>query len=94
MRVSTAIDRLHELDYPATADDVVDDFGGEHLEFPAGSEDPRAVLQRIDAGDFACPDDACLALLSALGPDAVGRRRYSDRDPPLCCEDGPAPVSF
>lgn len=94
MRLAHALDRLDRISYPATSDEVLSGLDADVIEHPNGPEKPDEVFDRVAVERFTCPDDACLALLSAVGAEAVGRRRYSDRDPPASPSEYPQPLSL
>lgn len=94
MRLARVLRRLERLEYPATTDEILAGLGDDTLDLPEGEEDIRAVFERAGEDSCTCPDEAWLTLLSALSAAAVGRRGYSDRDPPVAGEYGGHAVSF
>lgn len=94
MRLAKTLKRLEGLDYPATTEEVLSGVGTDAVDLPNGSEQLSEAFGRVAGERYTCPDDACLTLLSALGAEAIGRRRYSDRDPPATGTTEPNPVSF
>ncbi|MFP8957868.1 DUF2795 domain-containing protein [Natrialbaceae archaeon A-CW3] len=82
-------------EYPATAEELIDAYGEENLELANGSERLGDVLGRLKNETFESPDDARLAVYSAVSNEVVGRIGYSDRDPtPLGSPYAPEPMSF
>ena len=86
--LSLQMDRLDELldadGFPITTDEVVAEFGDVTVEYPGeGSESLETILRTSGAEEYATTDDLQLAVLNGVHRDAVGRPRYSDRDPPV-----------
>lgn len=94
MRINAACDLFESLSYPLTATEMVDLVGDLPVELCDGVETIAEVLSRVDAGTLLDPDDARLTFLSGLGTGAIGRKGYSDRDPPRWPGEGPAMLSF
>lgn len=92
MRLTEFDSRLDRLTYPTSTDDVVSQFGTSEIDFQDGTERVDRVLGRFGAQTFDSPDDLRMTLYGALPGEAVGRRGYSDRDPPGV--DEVDPVSF
>ena len=92
-------DVLSETEYPVTAAELVADYGDAELGTSRGHETLDDVLGEYEADEaFASEFEVKQALLTMMGGDAVGRRGYSDRDPPAGNEtthgDGTGPDSF
>lgn len=83
MRPSQAFDTFEALSYPSTTGELVDEIGATELRLPNGTETIREVFARLDADTYADPWDAYTMFLSALTTAAIGRKAYSDRDPPV-----------
>jgi hypothetical protein len=95
MRPLATVDaRIESHTYPATAAELIDEYGDVELEFPDGGETFGDTLGRIGETTFEDAEDARLAAYSALPKGAIGRQNYSDRDSPSIGETGPEPVSF
>ena len=76
--------RLNDLTFPLHADEFVSQVGGLTIEYATGTEETVAeVCERVDVDTFTSADDAQLTLATGLDGDAVGRKGYSDRDPPI-----------
>lgn len=82
MRVNDALDEIRHVSYPATPGEIVDELDDPVLQLPNGEERLAEAFDRIDVDRLDCPEDATLSMLSALSEDAIGRKGYSDRDPP------------
>lgn len=92
-------DRFDELfderRLPATTDELVAEFGDVEITFlGGGSERLEDVLRTSGAETYTTVDDLRLAVLNGVERDAVGRFRYSDRDPPVVGEKGEPSLSF
>ncbi len=73
---------LDQATFPATRDDVIEHYGTHRLGRDDDAESLAEALERIDVDSFESSDDFRNVLLTSLGGDAVGRRGYTDRDPP------------
>lgn len=72
--------------YPLDGDDLITEFGGVELQYPngeRGGEPLGDILDRTGTAVYDTPEDLRLALFTAVSAEAVGRRYYSDRDPPV-----------
>lgn len=82
MRLIEFESRMDQLSYPATTADVVDEFGGDRLDIGEGEARVERVFGEIDAETYASPDELRMTLYGSLPEAAVGRKGYTDRDPP------------
>ena len=88
-------DVIDDHDYPATTEELIENYGDRTLELPNGSETVGDVLARLESETFDSPEEARFAVYSAVSEDAVGRVGYSDRDPtPTGSPYAPDAVSF
>jgi hypothetical protein len=95
MRLLTDVtDRTDAHSYPATTEDLIEAYGEMELEYPNGGETLGDALSRLDSETFENAEEARMAMYSALGSDAIGRKGYSDRDPLSIGEAGPTQLSF
>jgi hypothetical protein len=95
MRTLAAVnERIDAHSYPATAEELIAEYGEIDLELPNGDETFGDALGRLGETTFEDAEDARLATYSAVSKDAIGRPNYSDRDAPSIGETGPEPVSF
>lgn len=92
MRLAEFEAALDRLTYPTTTDDLSREFGGEQLDFQEGTERVGRVLERCGPETFATSDEARLTVYGSVSEGAVGRKGYSDRDPPGVGEVDP--ISF
>lgn len=89
------IDRvIRGITFPTTTDEIIRSHGTQELRLQDGSETVAQVIGRCGPQTYMGPDEVRLSLYSSVCSDAVGRRWYSDRDPPVPGTDGPDPVSF
>lgn len=79
---------LDDDTYPATADDLIEEFGDLTVSYPDGSETLAEIVGRVAPDTYDSAAEARTAILSAVATEAVGRQRYSDRDPPVLGVDG------
>lgn len=87
-------EKIDAHSYPATAEELIEEYGDLQLEVPDGEETLGDALGRLGADTFEDAEDARLATLSAVSKNAIGREKYSDRDSPSIGEDGPDELSF
>ncbi|SDK37249.1 DUF5789 family protein [Natronorubrum texcoconense] len=88
-------DVIDDHEYPATTEEMIDQYGDRTLELPNGSETVADVLARLESETFESPEEARFAVYSAVSDKAVGRVGYSDRDPtPVGSPYAPDAVSF
>lgn len=80
--------------YPATSQELIDEFGDLPLKLPKGEETFGDALGRLGETTFEDAEDARMAAYSAVSKNAIGRENYSDRDAPAINENGPDQVSF
>ncbi len=94
--LAAADDRIDGHTFPATAAELIDEYGDAELEFPNGEDNETLgdVLARLGETTFETAEEARLGIYSAVSKDAIGRQNYSDRDAPSIGEDGPESVSF
>lgn len=72
--------------YPMSTADLITEFGAYELQYPNGDngrEPLREIFERMGPDVYDTPHEARLAVFTAVSADAVGRRYYSDRDPPI-----------
>ncbi|MFB6126689.1 MAG: DUF2795 domain-containing protein [Halolamina sp.] len=94
MHLIPSNDRLNQLDYPVTTGELLAAAGDVELDLPNGSETLGDAVERIDYRRFDSPEEVRWAVLTGVGADAVGRRYYSDRDPPAVAEESYQQLSF
>lgn len=82
MRITEFERTIDRLEYPTTTEAIASAYGERRLQFPDGSERLDRILGRFGSEAFASPDEFRLTLYGALPGEAIGRKGYSDRDPP------------
>lgn len=86
---------LDSHEYPATTRELIDAYGEYTLGLEGGSQSLTSVLSSRNAETFESAAEVREAVVGTVGMDAVGRKRYTDRDPPHPSEDAsPRPESF
>jgi hypothetical protein len=80
--------------YPTTSDEFAAEHGSTELTLPNGATTLGEVFEGLPNEELESESDARLAVYSALGEDAIGRKGYSDRDATCLGEDGHEPVSL
>ncbi|MFC5971779.1 DUF2795 domain-containing protein [Halomarina salina] len=89
-----ATEEFDAHNYPATAQEIIDEHGDMVLDLPNGSETVEEALEPLGTTTFEDAESARLALYSTVSSKAIGRKFYSDRDPTAVGENGPEQVSF
>ena len=85
---------LDTHNYPATGEELIEEYGETELDLPNGDETLGEAMGRLGDTTYENSEDAKLAAMSAVSEDAIGRKGYSDRDAPAIGEDGPTQLSF
>lgn len=73
---------LESHDYPATTEELADEYGDYELGLPDGTTTFGEIMDpyQEDAGEeFEDAGEVKQAVLNMVGSEAVGRQRYSDR---------------
>lgn len=94
MRLNGTGEAIDAHEYPATSEELIEQYGEQEIEIHDDTETLGEVLGRLGADTYADADDVREALFSALSAGAVGRRFYSDRDPGTPGEGDTEQVSF
>lgn len=95
MRLFTdASDTFDAHSFPATTEELIEEYGEMELELPNGSETLGEALGRLGSERLTSADEARMATYSAVSSKAIGRKYYSDRDAPAIGESGPDQLSF
>lgn len=93
-QLATVTERLDTHTFPASAEELIAEYGEIDLELQNGTETFGDALSRLGGTTFEDAEDARLATYSAVSKNAIGRPNYSDRDAPSIGETGSDPVSF
>ncbi|WP_336346071.1 DUF5789 family protein [Halalkalicoccus ordinarius] len=83
--------QLEEHEYPATNDELVEQYGESVLIFQNGEQTLREVFEAMATESFNSPRDARQAIFNGVNEQAIGRKGYSDRDPPALGEESEQP---
>ena len=94
MRLNGTGELTDDLEYPATSEELIETHGDLSIELQNGTETLAEVLGRLGDETFDRPEDVRAALLTGVSHKAIGRRYYSDREPPALGDSGPDQVSF
>lgn len=93
--LANADETIDAHSYPATAAELIEEYGDLELAVANGEETFGDALGRLDGETtLESAADARTTAYSTLSQQAVGRVGYSDRDSPAIGEDGPDQVSF
>lgn len=80
--------------FPATTEEVIEEYGDLEIELPNGDERLEDVLGRLDSETFEDQDELRASAMNAVSNNAIGRKGYSDRDPSCIGEEGHDQISF
>lgn len=80
--------------FPATTEELIQEYGELELQLPNGTETLGDALGRLGEETYADAEGAKLAARSAISEKGIGRKGYSDRDAPTVGENGPDQLSF
>ena len=95
MRLVSAVDESFETHtFPTTTAEFVEEHGELKLELPNGASTLEDVFDCLPNEELETEEDARLAVYSALGEEAIGRKGYSDRDATAPGENGHEVVSL
>ncbi|MFB6200515.1 MAG: DUF2795 domain-containing protein [Halorhabdus sp.] len=82
------------VSYPTDCEAVIETCGDRTVEEKAGEETVADVITRCGGGELRTPREARETLLASLGEGAIGRKYYSDRDPPVPGTEWREPLSL
>jgi hypothetical protein len=83
-------EKLDAHSYPATTEELIEAYGDVEFDIDNGTETFGEAMNRLSEDTFVDSEDARTAAASVVGEDAVGRKGYSDRDPPTIGEESEA----
>lgn len=72
-------DDLESHDYPATAEELVGEYGDRELELSGGSETFGEILEPAGEKSYESAEEVRQDVFNFVGSEAVGREDYSDR---------------
>lgn len=70
---------LEMYEYPASTDELVEEFGDRELGLPQGTEMFRETLEPVGDETYESAEDVRQMIYNMIGSEAVGRENYSDR---------------
>ncbi|WP_158855515.1 DUF2795 domain-containing protein [Halorhabdus sp. CUG00001] len=85
---------MEGVSYPADCEEVIETCGGRTVELQQGEETVAEALGRCNAGEIQTAQSARETLLASLSEGAIGRKYYSDRDPPVPGTEWREPLSL
>ena len=95
MRVARGVESaLETQSYPTTTDTFITEHGDLELNLPDGTITVGQLLAHLPDQEIETEEDARLTIYWAFGEAAIGRKGYSDRDPPSHTEATYRPISF
>lgn len=87
--------RLTTHSYPTTTGELIDAYGDLEIQLENGAQSFEEVIWPYPSVSFPTADAVRIAVFTLVDEQAVGRKGYSDRDPPVPGERaGHSPVSF
>ena len=72
-------DEIESHDYPASTEELIDEYGDRELELPNGSQTFAEVLEPAENKTYESAAEVRQDVFNFVGSDAVGREDYSDR---------------
>lgn len=96
-RIDGIEELVDEANYPIRTDELITEFGARDVQYPNGEaagESLETILDRVGPDVYETPEEALLAVSTGVSADAVGRRYYTDRDPPVLGAEEPPVESF
>lgn len=81
-------------EFPATTEELIDEYGEVELRLPNGTERLGDALGRLGEETYADAEEVKLVARSAISEKGIGRKGYSDRDAPSVGENGHDEISF
>ena len=82
---------MDSLDYPIDHDELIDQHGNAELELSNGTSSLAEVLEPLQDKEqiYRDAEELETMILNMVGDEAIGRKNYSDRDPPSIDEERP-----
>ena len=80
---------INSLDYPINHDELIDQHGNAKLELSDGTSTLTEVLEPLQDQEqtYRDAEELEMMILNMVGDEAIGRKNYSDRDPPAIGEE-------
>lgn len=92
MRIQQTAALFEDIAYPVTTEELIARTGSQKIALQDGTESIKQILERSEPESFTSAEDVQLTIYSGLCDRAIGRKGYTDRDPPAMNEV--EPVSF
>lgn len=73
--------RLLEWTYPATKDELIDEYADEEVTLSRGTRSFKELISPLNQDEYGSYDDVEQAMMNMVGEEAIGRKNYSDRTP-------------
>jgi hypothetical protein len=77
------IPAIEGVSYPATTVEIAAECGDSEVSLPDGTERVGDVYERVSVTTCADAEEARDVFTMAVGESAIGRKGYSDREPPV-----------
>lgn len=80
---------MDSLGYPIGHDELIDEHGNTELELSNGTSSLAEVLEPLQDQEqiYRDAEELETMILNMVGDEAIGRKNYSDRDPPSIGEE-------
>lgn len=75
--------RLDAHSYPTTAEELLEAYGDAEIVLEDGSQSLEDVLGKSPEASFPSAEAVRTAVVGLVDDEAIGRKHYSDRDPPV-----------
>lgn len=72
-------DDLESHDYPATAEELIGEYGDRELELSRGTQTFGEILEPVGEKSYESAEEVRQDVFNFVGSEAVGREDYSDR---------------
>ncbi|WP_224270488.1 PepSY-associated TM helix domain-containing protein [Haloprofundus salinisoli] len=93
--INRIFDLLDDQPFPVDTDELCSTYDDVTVSYPGGGGDSLArVLRTSGRQTYETMDDLQLSILNGVQRNAVGRPRYSDRDPPVAGDEHDHQQSF
>lgn len=86
MRINNVMEALESQRYPSSVESMVSDLDDPRIELADGAQYLSEIYGTVSVEKFETIEEAQLVFLSGLKASAIGRKGYSDRDPPTARE--------
>ncbi|WP_306055456.1 DUF5789 family protein [Natronococcus wangiae] len=80
-------DKLENHEYPATQDELFDEYGDEEVEMGEETMTFEELIGPLNEDEYESYGEVEQAIMNMVSDEAIGRKNYSDRTPPATGED-------